>query len=405
MTVSFTLSTRLWSLIGLLLFCNSVFAGEEAHLGGITGQVSDMVTGEGLPAAAVQIRAARMGTTTDAQGQFHIHGLSPGNHWVTVGYLGYETDSVIVEVRENEVVKLDIGLRETALSLAGLQISAVPDNPLAYLESVDLALRPVQNAQELLERVPGLRIAQHAGGGKAEQIFLRGFDLDHGTDIALSVDGMPVNMVSHAHGQGYADMHFVIPEVLAVFEVRKGPYDAQDGNLATAGAVNLKTKDEIGGSRVQLSGGSFGTWRGLAMVDLLGNQGQKKKGLKGDKNAYVVGEYLFSRGYFDAPQDLERFNAFAKFSQKTSENGRLAVSLSAFQSQWDASGQIPMRAVEQGLISRFGAIDSTEGGSTRRFNANIEHSRDLSSQDRFTQQVYATYYDFDLLSNFTFFLE
>ncbi len=127
--------------------------------------------------------------------------------------------------------------------------------------ALDLQLRGPSSSQEALALVPGLFIAQHAGGGKAEQIFLRGFDLDHGTDIALSVDGLPVNMVSHAHGQGYSDLHFLIPELVEQIDFQKGPYAAEVGNFATTGAVGFQTYDALPQSQLKLEGGQYGLHR------------------------------------------------------------------------------------------------------------------------------------------------
>jgi len=143
---------------------------------------------------------------------------------------------------------LTIRLRPVPLTLDPIIVAAEPVYSAASSRAIrefDISLRPRESSQELLRLAPGLVIAQHAGGGKAEQIFLRGFDADHGTDVAISVDGTPVNMVSHAHGQGYADLHFLMPEVVEIGEIRKGPYDAQGGDSATAGAVTFRTKDRI----------------------------------------------------------------------------------------------------------------------------------------------------------------
>jgi outer membrane receptor protein involved in Fe transport len=145
-----------------------------------------------------------------------------------------------------------------------------PAKLVGEVMAVDLAMNPVNSSQDLLRRTPGLFIAQHAGGGKAEQIFLRGFDVDHGTDVALSVDGLPVNMVSHAHGQGYSDLHFVIPETVESIDFGKGSYYADKGDFATAGYVALKTFDHIDRSSVKLEGGMFGTMRMTGLLSLFG---------------------------------------------------------------------------------------------------------------------------------------
>ena len=263
----------------------------------------------------------------------------------------------------------------------------------ARFRAADFALRPRNSAQDILRVVPGLVIAQHAGGGKAEQIFLRGFDADHGTDINISVDGAPVNMVSHGHGQGYADLHFIIPETVEQVEVVKGPYFARYGDLTTAGAVTFITADSLKENLVKFEGGRFDTYRAVALLRTSANS----SGL----NAYFGGEVQGSRGYFDAPQDFHRLNLFAKVHARTGSNGSISSSISSFGSGWDASGQIPQRGVESGEIGRFGAIDHLEGGSTSRTTALVNYASGGSSPLTITGSY--TDYRFRLYSNFTFF--
>ncbi|MCE3260854.1 MAG: hypothetical protein K0S12_2495, partial [Bacteroidetes bacterium] len=178
------------------------------------------------------------------------------------------------------------------------------------ISHIDKQLRPANSAQDLLQLIPGLFIAQHAGGGKAEQIFFRGFDSDHGTDFSVNIDGMPVNMVSHAHGQGYADFHFVIPETVDKLKVYKGPYTAAYGDFATSGAGEFSTKNSLEKSQVKLEGGIFNTYRAVAMTDLL--QG-KHLLTRYNENFYVAGEYNFSNSYFESKQNFKRYNIFAKY--------------------------------------------------------------------------------------------
>ena len=260
----------------------------------------------------------------------------------------------------------------------------------------------MNSAQDLLRLVPGLFIAQHAGGGKAEQIFLRGFDCDHGTDFAVSIDGLPVNMVSHAHGQGYADFHFVIPETVDQLRVYKGPYTARFGDFATAGAGEFTTKTRLEHSQVKLEVGQFATRRALVMLDLLG-QGHHLFSKK-PESAYVAAEYNFTNSYFDQPQHFKRFNGLAKYTGQLSDRTTLTLLGSHFNSRWDASGQIPERGIAQGLISRFGSIDPSEGGSTDRTNASVVLTTALPHDAVLRQQVYFSNYHFNLFSNFTFFL-
>lgn len=264
------------------------------------------------------------------------------------------------------------------------------------LSDLDIKLRPVNNSQEVLRAVPGLFIGQHAGGGKAEQLFIRGFDIDHGTDISLNVDGIPVNMVSHAHGQGYADLHFVIPELIEKIDFDKGPYFADKGNFATAGYVDFQTRSKLDRNFVKAEAGQFGTLRGVVGVDLL-------KGSK-NNNLLIGGEFYGTNGYFEHPQDFERWNGLLKYSGKVAENSFLSASFTAMSSEWNASGQIPDRAVEGGSIGWFGAIDPNEGGKTSRYNLGINLKSYLSNGGTLTSQFYFSKYLFELYSNFTFFL-
>ena len=204
-------------------------------------------TGNGAPLSGATIRradSAGPGATTNERGRFTL-AVPPGTIRLVAIRLGFAPDTISVGPTEAEIV---FNLREAPLELDPLAISGEQVYSAASsstIRELDLALRPVESAQALLPLVPGLFIAQHAGGGKAEQIFLRGFDADHGTDVAITVDGVPVNVVSHAHGQGYADVHFLMPEAVEQLDVRKGPYAAQDGDLATAGAVDYRTKDRV----------------------------------------------------------------------------------------------------------------------------------------------------------------
>lgn len=286
----------------------------------------------------------------------------------------------------------------TVRILQSVTVSANATNPLRTISQADIALRRIDNSQEVLRIVPGLFIGQHAGGGKAEQLFLRGFDIDHGTDVNISLDGMPVNMVSHAHGQGYADLHFVIPELIENVQFKKGPYSAEKGNMATAGHVDFQTRQTLRQSMVKLEAGMFDTYRGVAAVNLLDEKLQQK-----GQSAYVASEYMFTNGYFDSPQNFHRLNLFGKYYSKLSNRSTLDLSASTFRSKWNASGQIPERAVNEGLISFFGAIDANEGGETGRTNVNAQLLTQLNNNNRIKNQLYYTAYDFELYSNFTFF--
>lgn len=283
-------------------------------------------------------------------------------------------------------------------TLKEVNISADPTKIFQPISKIDISIKQVNNSQEVLRLVPGLFIGQHAGGGKAEQIFMRGFDIDHGTDILLTVDEMPVNMVSHAHGQGYADLHFVIPELIEKVDFKKGTYYADKGNFATSGYVNFKTTDQLKHNSIKLEAGMFDTYRSMAAINLLNSTAAAK-----GQTAYVAGEYMFTNGYFDAPQDFNRLNLLAKYHGKLNQNNTLNISASSFGSSWTASGQIPERAVAQGMIGYYGAIDPNEGGKTYRKNVNALLTTSLSNGAVLKNRLYYSRYHFELYSNFTFF--
>ncbi|MEM1318968.1 MAG: TonB-dependent receptor [Bacteroidota bacterium] len=324
-------------------------------------------------------------------GQFFLNGVSIGDT-LQVLHLGYETAIYPVEKLGEEI---KISLTETIFQLDEIVIGQNSKNT-SIIAAIDLTNTPVNSAQEVLRTVPGLFIGQHAGGGKAEQIFLRGFDIDHGTDVAIGVDGMPVNMVSHAHGQGYADLHFLIPETIEAVDFGKGPYYADKGNFNTAGYVEFQTKERLDNSQVTMEIGQFNSLRTFGALNLV----------KSDKhNAYVAAEYISTDGAFNASQNFLRNNVMAKYTAQLGNQSKLSVLASHFDSKWDASGQIPQRAVDSGLIDRFGAIDSTEGGSTSRTNIAVSFNRNLNANTLIKNRMYYSRYDFELYSNFTFFLE
>lgn len=269
----------------------------------------------------------------------------------------------------------------------------------------DLSLLPRSSAQDLLRIVPGLFIAQHAGGGKAEQIFLRGFDCDHGTDISISVDDAPVNMVSHGHGQGYADLHFIIPEAIENIDISKGPYFARNGDLSTAGTVTFHTYDALKENLVRIETGTYQyspeIYRGISTYRAVG---LFKAPFESDKISAYFGVELYSNdGYFDLAQQFKRLNLMAKATAALTEESKLSATLFSFNSGWNANGQIPERAVSEGFISRFGSIDSTEGGKTSRTTAIVAYSTDGASPLTVTGSF--TDYRFRLYSNFTLFAE
>ncbi|GEO06059.1 TonB-dependent receptor [Adhaeribacter aerolatus] len=383
-----------------LLSFLTVTTGAFAHQLAIKGVVYSKSTNTPLAGATVSIPAIDKISTTDRFGVYTFHDLAAGNYELKITYLGFEQEKKMVEVNPlTPPVLATSYLSSGSLQLAEIAVSASQAETANIISAVDVQLRPIQNSQEILRLIPGLFIAQHAGGGKAEQIFLRGFDIDHGTDINLTADGMPVNMVSHAHGQGYSDLHFLIPEIIQNVDFGKGPYRADKGNFGTAGYADFRTRSALDKNSIKLEAGKFDNYRTVGMFNLLGARARQNQ-----QNAYLATEYLFSNGYFQSPQGLNRLNLFSRYQGVFRNNTILSGSLSAFRSTWDASGQIPERAVADGTITRFGAIDDTEGGQTARYNANLSLDKTFTDGSYLKNQVYFVKYDFELYSNFTFFL-
>lgn len=349
------------------------------------------VDGYPLIGAYILSNASDNHAHTNENGDFLLQGAAIGDT-LLITYLGYQTQRIRVNALDQRV---NVLLEESALDLGSVTVRN-SSRTTNVVSQIDLKIDPVQSSQEILRKVPGLFIGQHAGGGKAEQIFLRGFDIDHGTDIAIRVDGMPVNMVSHAHGQGYADLHFLIPETVDKVDFGKGPYYAEHGNFATAGYVSFDTKDRLKESIVGFDLGQFNTIRGVALLNLLDTFNQ---------NAYVAAEFLGTDGPFESTQNFQRLNLMGKYTAQSANGTKYSVLASHFQSTWDASGQIPQRAVDDGSITRFGAIDDTEGGETSRTNIALKAVKPLANGGFLKSNAYYSLYDFELFSNFTFFLE
>ncbi len=357
----------------------------------IKGIINDK-SGNPIDFVTVTLNKSTIHTHTDEFGRYTLSDIKIGDTLYFAHMLHEPAFAVINSTQMTKTINTTLVQRDFQLN----QVTISPEiQALKTISIIDLETNPVNTSQELLRRVPGLIIGQHAGGGKAEQIFLRGFDIDHGTDINISIDGLPVNLVSHAHGQGYADMHFIMPEIIENVTYGKGPYDADKGNFATAGYVSFRTKDNPSHSFFSTEFGSFNTKRTAGLFSLISSQ---------NESAYIASEYLLTDGPFESSQAFNRFNVFAKYTKRLENNDKLSIWASRFTSRWDASGQIPNRAVESGLIGRFGAIDDTEGGNTSRSNLVLQFAKYLSNDNFIKTRAYLSSYDFQLFSNFTFFL-
>ena len=252
----------------------------------------------------------------------------------------------------------------------------------------DFRNRPLSRVGELVENVPGVIATQHSGTGKANQYFLRGFNLDHGTDFAGFVDGVPVNMRSHGHGQGYLDLNFLIPELVERIDYRKGPYFADVGDFSAAGTVRFKTADRLERPFAELTAGSYGYYRALAA-------GSAKAG---DGDLLVALDGALSNGPWDLDEDLRKVNALVKLSQGTADHG-WSLGLTGYHARWNATDQVPERAIASGLISRWGNIDPALGGRTTRLGLTANAKLGATELN-----LFGLYYRFRLTSNFTYFL-
>ena len=400
MQTNFTLSKKIY-FSAVLLF---ISYGSFSQTGSITGIVKDKETEILIEDVVISIEKTNSHTHSDEAGQFSFLSLSAGSYQIDFNKLGYEKKQVTVTIADNQNKVLDIVLKSMN-SLPSVSIAsdkAVSAASSKYLSDIDFDNRPKNSAQDMLRLVPGLFIAQHAGGGKAEQIFIRGFDCDHGTDVATFVDGIPVNMPSHGHGQGYEDLHFLIPEVVEGMDIFKGPYSPLYGDFATGAAVQFNTLDSLDQNLIQLESAytperkNITATRGLALL--------KMPKIANNVTSYFAADVVNNRGYFEDSQHFKRVSLFSKTTIAINDHSHIHFSAGGFGSSWDASGQVPERAVAAGIITRFGSIDNSEGGTTQRNNFNLIYHTQLDGSE-FETQVYSSNYRFKLFSNFTFNLE
>jgi hypothetical protein len=260
------------------------------------------------------------------------------------------------------------------------------------VSGADINARPFTRPAEALEEAPGLIVTQHSGEGKANQYFLRGFNLDHGTDLAIMLDGMPMNMRTHGHGQGYADLNFLIPELVSGMNVRKGPYFADQGDFASAGALSIDIINFVARPMASVTVGSFGYKRFLGI-------GSAKVG---DGNLLFAGEVGTYNGPWTNPDDMRKFNGVLRYSQGDRDNG-FSVTGMAYSNKWNSTDQVPLRAITSGLIGRYGALDPTDGGNAWRFSVSSRWAQ-TTADSASRIDVYAVRSNLNLYNNFEYFL-
>ena len=273
-----------------------------------------------------------------------------------------------------------------------------------HLSLKDLQLRSRTQVSDILRQVPGLMVSQHAGGGKSDQYFIRGFDADHGTDIAIYADGIPVNLPSHGHGQGYADTHFLIPETVATVDVHKGPYAARFGDFYTAGAMELTTIDKVDGPTIWIAGGVP-----LAGPKRLEHYNRRMVGMASPQlrdtdtdRSLIAVQIADSDGPFVHPQGFRQGNALVKW-RGTVGRGELKLETNWYAAKWNASGQVPESAVADGTVSRFGSLDPTEGGDTSRTSVQLGYTVHDERGGTWRASLFGLEYRLRLFSDFTIF--
>jgi len=398
-------------LVFSVMALSSIGLAQES--GTVTGRVLDQ-SGAVLPGVVVQFvpAATQMPVDgfSDAVGTYRFVNVPTGPGELIFRLINFGT------VRRGIVVVVDAGVMDDIVMIvsanADITVTASRtfrnlaelENPRENLVGIasagsegaitaaQLEVRPVSRAAEILETVPGMVISQHSGEGKANQYYLRGFNLDHGFDFSQTVAGVPVNMPTHAHSQGYADSNFLIPELVSGVQFRKGPYYAENGDFSSAGSANINYFNVLDRPIVKFSSGSYGFRRFLGAVSPRVGSG----------HLLAAVEYEQDDGPWESPNGLDKYNGVIRYSRGDSRNG-LSVTAMGYTNHWHSTDQIPQRAVESGLIDRFGFIEETDGGETYRYIGSFDWQK--SGADNSTRLIgYAQRYGVQLFHNFTYFL-
>jgi hypothetical protein len=402
--------TRLGLTLGLLALL--VLPADAQTRPPVAGRVLDQ-TGGALPGVVIELIAGGREFTavTDARGAYRFEGIPAGEAELTYRLLNFSVARRAITVSPDTPATVDVVL---ALALNAdvmvtgqatfRNIAEIPD-PMGSVVGIasaasqgaitaaQLEARPLQRVGEVLETIPGMIISQHSGEGKANQYYLRGFNLDHGTDFSTTVAGVPVNEPTGAHAHGYADIGFLIPELVSGVQFKKGPYFADEGDFSAAGAANINYLNYLDRPIVKLSGGNDGWGRFLGVASPRVGDG------------YLLGalEVSHDDGPWVRPDGYQKLNGVLRYSRGDNRNG-LSLTGMGYWADWDSTDQVARRAVDSGLISRFGFLDPTDGGTTNRQSlaADFQRSRGPSSL-RATAFVLRN--SLNLFSNFTYFLD
>ena len=404
---------RLWvpPILSALLFCIvvNVYAQET---GRVSGRVLDQ-TGAALPGVAIDllVNARELTTVTDNTGGYRFDAVPPGSANLTFRLLNFSVRRRSVSVTGGASVNADVVLTlslSADVIVTGLRTFrnvADVEDPAANLISIAASAsqgaitaaqideRPVMRAGEVLETVPGLVVSQHSGEGKANQYYLRGFNLDHGTDFSTTVAGVPVNTPTGAHAQGYSDVSFLVPELVSGVQFKKGPYFADEGDFSAAGAANINYVSELERPIVRVGGGNDGWGR------LFGAASPRVGG------GYLLGaiEVNHNDGQWVRPDDYRKMNGVLRYSRGDNRNG-FSLTGMGYWADWDSTDQVPARAIREGLIPRFGLIDASDGGKADRQSLAAEYQRS-NGPSSLRATGFLLHNSLNLFSNFTYFLD
>ena len=374
---------------------------DKAYPSQLSGTVVD-TSGAVIAGATVQVRSANgtvQGTTqTGRNGSFIVSGLPAGKYQLVVSNPGFETKEILVTIGTTGApaplrISLVVGAVSTTINVQGREdelVGIAESGTQGTVGATEIQDRPILRSGEVLETVPGLIITQHAGGGKANQYFLRGFNLDHGTDIAIFLDDMPLNLPSHAHGEGYSDMNTVIPEFVQRVDFEKGPYYANVGNFSSAANAHVEFFKTLPENFFKVEGGTHTYGRAVF--------GASQK--LGSGNLLYGGEEYYYDGPWVHPDGFNKINGLLTYSQGDDANGA-SITAHAYHGKWNSSDQIPDAA--QPLVGFFGTLNPSDGGHSQRYSLQGEwHHQDENSESKIMAVVW--YYDLDLFSDFTYYL-
>ena len=378
-----------------------IAASDTAYPTQLSGTVVD-ASGAVIAGATLIVRSAngtvQRTTQSDRNGTFIITGLSAGFYRLVISNPNFETKEIQVTIGTTEAsaplrISLAVSAVSTTINVQGREddlIGIAASATQGTVGATEIQDRPILRTGEVLETVPGVIITQHAGGGKANQYFLRGFNLDHGTDFAIFIDDMPLNLPSHAHGEGYSDMNIVIPEFVRRVNYEKGPYYADVGNFGSAGSAHLEYFKTLPHNFFKVEDYGLEYWRAVFGVS-------QKLGLG---SLLCGGEAYHDDGPWTHPDNYNKFNGLLSYSQGGDADG-FSITARSYHGRWNSSDQIPENAVP--LVGFFGALNPTDGGHSQRYSLQSEwHRQGTKSASRIV--AYGFYYDLDLFSDFTYYL-